>query len=83
MTMLMLGRILYIDLCRPKPLPLDLTRNQAAIGQAQGADDRAEGLDLHARIDQSAKRHIAADAASTVEVGNFSHVRNCDETAVY
>ena len=53
-TMLVLGCINHIDLCRPKTLPLDLTRNQTAIGQPQRANDRVKGLDIHARIDKRA-----------------------------
>ena len=63
--------ILDRDLGRAKAQLLHLACDQAATGQPQRADGLVEFFQRHAGIDQRAEHHVAADAACTIEIGDF------------
>ena len=75
MPMGMLGRVFDDHLRGPEAMLVDLLHDQLAIGQTQGADARADPLGVYPGVDQRPQRHIAADAAGTIQIGNL-HVRS-------
>ena len=54
-----------------KPFLLDRAGDQPHAGQPQGLDARVERGQIDAGIDQRAERHVAADAAGTIEIGDL------------
>ena len=74
--MLVLRLVLDRDLGRPKAVLLHFLATQPAAGQPERADGRVEGRQIDARIDQRPEGHVAADAAGTIEIGQFGHGRS-------
>ena len=66
--------IVHRDLRGAKTVLLNFLGTQSAAGQAQRANGRVEGLDADARVDQCGQRHIAADAAATIQICHSCHV---------
>jgi hypothetical protein len=54
-----------------KPMLLDVGDHDPHAGQPQRADGRVDRRQVGPGVDQRAERHIAANAAGAIEVGNF------------
>ncbi len=67
----MLGRMFDRDVQRAKSLSLDLVDHDPAAGQPERIDARLNLRQISAGIDERGQRHVAADSARTVEIGNF------------
>ena len=65
-----LGLVLDDDLRRPKAAFFDLAGHQPAAGQAERIDAGLDRRQLGARVDEGPERHVAADPAGTIEVGD-------------
>src|SRR5438094_187014 len=67
----MLRLMLDLDLDRPKAVALDLLAGQPNVREAERIDARLNRRQLDAAIDECPERHVAADTAETIEVGNL------------
>ena len=66
--MRVLRLVVDMDFRGAEPVFLHFLGPQLAAGQAQRVDPGLQGGQFHASVDQRAQRHVAADAAETVEV---------------
>ena len=67
----MLRLVQHLHLAGPKAVALHFLAGQPDVRKAQRIDPRLNRRQLDAAIDERPQRHIAADAADTVEVGDF------------
>ena len=74
MAMLVLRLVLDGDLRRAKAALLHFAGHEPAARQAQRIDAGLDRGQVGAGIDERAERHVAADSAGTIEIGN-SHGR--------
>jgi len=67
----MLGRMLDRHVQGSKPFSLHFVGDQPALGQSERIDARLNGRQIGASIHQRRQRHIAADSAQAIKVGQF------------
>ena len=65
-----LGLVLDRDLRGAEAFLFDFRADESAAGEAQGIDAGLDGGEFGAGVDEGAERHVAADSARTIEIGN-------------
>ena len=75
MPMSVLGRMLDFDGNGTEATLLHGFAGDRQIGQTHRLDGRFDRRRLHPQVNQSPQRHIAADSAETVKVGDSGHFR--------
>ena len=65
-----LGLVLDDDLRRAKAALLDFAGHEPAAGQTERVDAGLDRREIGAGVDECPERHVAADAAGTIEVGD-------------
>ena len=74
MPMLVLRLVLDRDLRGAEALLLDGAGHQPHVRNPERLNARIERGQVHAGVDQRAERHVAADAAGTIEIGDLHAV---------